>query len=125
MKHIVYILMLLPTLIFSQESIDGVIVELTEQKKTVPLPGANVYWLDSTIGSTTDIDGKFSIPYDKEYTKLVISYVGYKTDTISVNSAKILALRLPLPKDTRNADFSHGVYRACRRGVTKVPKRLW
>lgn len=88
MKHIVYILMLLPTLIFSQERIDGVIVELTEQKKTVPLPGANVYWLDSTIGSTTDIDGKFSIPYDKEYTKLVISYVGYKTDTITVNSAK-------------------------------------
>ncbi|WP_299395961.1 TonB-dependent receptor [uncultured Gelidibacter sp.] len=90
MKKIFYILLVLPTLLFSQDNIEGVIVEITDQKKTVPLPGANVYWLDSTIGSITDIDGKFSIPYQKEYTKLVISYVGYKTDTITVTSPKYI-----------------------------------
>lgn len=82
--------MFLPTLLFSQEKIEGIIVEITEQKNTIPLPGANVYWLDSTIGATTDIDGKFSIAYKKEFTKLVISYMGYKTDTLTVNTSKYI-----------------------------------
>lgn len=82
--------MFLPMFIFSQEKIEGIIVEITEQKQTLPLPGANVYWLDSTIGATTDIDGKFSIPYQEEFTKLVISYVGYKTDTLTVISPKYI-----------------------------------
>src|SRR5690554_5553199 len=90
MKNILYSFMFLPMFIFSQEKIEGIIVEITEQKQTLPLPGANVYWLDSTIGATTDIDGKFSIPYQKEFTKLVISYVGYKTDTLTVISPKYI-----------------------------------
>ncbi|WP_027124437.1 TonB-dependent receptor [Gelidibacter mesophilus] len=90
MKHIFYFLMFLPTLVFSQEKIDGIIVEITEQKKTMPLPGANVYWLDTSIGATTDIDGKFSISYQKEHTKLVVSYVGYKTDTINISTPKYI-----------------------------------
>lgn len=90
MKNILYLIFLLPVLIFSQEKIDGVISELSDQKKIVPLAGANVYWLDSTIGVITDIDGKFRIPYQDDYSKLVISYVGYKTDTITVNTPKFI-----------------------------------
>ncbi|HUH28379.1 TonB-dependent receptor plug domain-containing protein [Gelidibacter sp.] len=90
MKNLFYILLFLPTLVFSQEKIEGIIVEITENKHTIPLPGANVYWLDSSIGTTTDIDGKFSMPYQKHYTKLVISYVGYKTDTLTIVSPKYI-----------------------------------
>jgi outer membrane receptor for ferrienterochelin and colicin len=81
---------MLPLLVLSQDQLKGVVMEANEKNNPLPLPGANVYWLNTSIGDVTDIDGKFTIPYDKSYTKLVISYVGYKTDTITVNSSKAI-----------------------------------
>ena len=94
-------MLLLPTLIFSQEELKGVILEANEKNEQIPLPGANVYWLNTTIGDVTDIDGKFRIPYKKEHQKLVISYVGFTTDTITVSSNKMLKHWL---KPTSNLD---------------------
>ena len=48
--------------------------------------GANVYWLNSSIGATTNEKGWFTIPYKKSYKKLVVSYVGYKTDTLIITN---------------------------------------
>lgn len=81
---------MLPLLVLSQDQLKGVVMEANENNNPLPLPGANVYWLNTSIGDVTDIDGKFTIPYEKSYTKLVISYVGYKTDTITVNSPKAI-----------------------------------
>ncbi|MBU2949106.1 TonB-dependent receptor [Tamlana agarivorans] len=90
MKHIFFVLLLLPTVFFSQEKLAGVILEANNKNKNLVLPGANVYWLDSSIGAVTDMNGKFSIPYKPEYKKLVISYIGFKTDTITVGTAKAI-----------------------------------
>ena len=90
MKNIIYTLILLPAILFSQERISGIIMEANQKNAPIGLAGANVYWLNTSVGTVTDIDGKFSIPYTKEYTKLLISYVGFKTDTINVNSPKML-----------------------------------
>lgn len=84
MKKLILLLTLLPVVSMAQQ-IDGTIYEVVSNKE-VPLPGANVYWLDTTIGDVTDLDGKFTIPYDPSYTKLVISFVGYVSDTIAVSS---------------------------------------
>ncbi len=88
MKNIIYIMLIFPSLVFSQEKINGKIMEENSQKNQVGLPGANVYWLDTSVGVVTDIDGNFSIPYQREYKKLVISYVGFKTDTLSITDSK-------------------------------------
>lgn len=90
MKNIIYLLLLFPSLLFSQEKINGKIMEENTLKKEAGLPGANVYWLDTNIGVVTDIDGKFSIPYQPEYSKLVISYVGFKTDTLTITTPKMV-----------------------------------
>ncbi|MDP2686719.1 MAG: TonB-dependent receptor [Aequorivita sp.] len=87
MKNLLYILFILPLCVFSQEKITGTITENISNEE-VPLSGANVYWLDTEVGTVTDFDGNFEILYKPEYKKLVISFVGYKTDTISVNSRK-------------------------------------
>ncbi|HLW33504.1 MAG TPA: TonB-dependent receptor [Aequorivita sp.] len=87
MKNFIYILLLLPLSIFSQEKIYGVIAETLDNKE-VPLSGANVYWLNTSIGTVTDFDGNFEIPYKSEYRKLVVSFIGYKTDTLTVNGPK-------------------------------------
>ncbi|WP_289060931.1 TonB-dependent receptor [uncultured Zobellia sp.] len=88
-KLIITLALLLPWLSFSQEKVDGTVVE-AGNSNPLGLAGANVYWMDSQIGVVTDIDGKFSIPYKKEYDKLIISYVGYESDTLLVNAPKIV-----------------------------------
>lgn len=88
MKHILYIIMLFPILLWSQDTANGTIWEANTKNDTVGLPGANVYWLNTKIGTVTDFEGHFSLPYKKEYKQLVISYVGFKTDTITVTNPK-------------------------------------
>lgn len=88
MKTVLYILLVLPTMLFSQDKITGMIMEANADNVQIRLPGANVFWLQTTVGVVTDIDGKFSIPFKPEYTKLVISYVGFKTDTLTITEPK-------------------------------------
>ncbi|WP_299119476.1 TonB-dependent receptor [uncultured Winogradskyella sp.] len=85
MRKYIIILLFCPIYLFSQEQLEGVVLE-TSSSKEMPLPGANVYWLDSSVGAITREDGAFSLPYKFSYNKLVISYVGFKTDTITVTS---------------------------------------
>ena len=88
MKHIIYIILLFPTILFSQSELKGVVLETNENNEDIPLGGANVFWLNTSIGATTDFDGTFTIPYKTEYTKLIISYVGFKTDTLIITNTK-------------------------------------
>ena len=76
---------MLPVCLFSQEKITGVILEANAENQELGLAGANVYWLNSEVGTVTDLDGKFALTYKPEYKKLVISYVGFKTDTLTIN----------------------------------------
>ena len=55
-----------------------------------PLPGANVYWLATNKGTVTDIDGKFSIQKLPSNSQLVISYVGFSSDTLSIQNTKTI-----------------------------------
>ena len=86
-------------MLFSQQKVSGSILEL-QNNKEVPLPFANVFWLNSQVGTVTDIDGNFSIEYSSEHTKLVISYVGYTTDTISVTNPNTFVKHVLKPKAT-------------------------
>ncbi len=60
-------------------------MEYNEDKTNKALPNANVYWLSSTMGTTTDSLGNFTIPYNSESKRLIISSVGFRSDTILVN----------------------------------------
>jgi len=53
-----------------------------------PLPGASVYWLDSQSGTVTDIDGYFKLEKLAITDQLIVSYVGFKTDTLTVRDTK-------------------------------------
>ncbi|WP_426431179.1 TonB-dependent receptor [Winogradskyella sp. HB-48] len=89
MKKFIIIILLLPFIAFSQDQLEGMVLE-TSTGNEMPLPGANVYWLGSSIGTITNDDGKFSLPYKFSFNKLVISYVGFKTDTLIVNQNKYI-----------------------------------
>ncbi|WP_047247311.1 TonB-dependent receptor [Maribacter thermophilus] len=93
-KYIVLLIVTaLPWFASSQEKVEGVVLD-SEGGNALPLSGANVYWQDSQTGVVTDFDGKFSIPYLKEFNKLIISYVGFEPDTLVVNGPKKLRISL-------------------------------
>ena len=75
---------------FSQSELKGKIMEANKKNEHIPLHGANVYWLDTTVGTITDTNGMFVISYKEEYTKLVISFVGFKTDTLTISEPKMM-----------------------------------
>lgn len=89
MKKFVIIMLLLPFIGLSQDQLEGVVLE-TSTGKEMPLPGANVYWLGSSVGTITNDDGTFSLPYKFSFNKLVISYVGFKTDTLVINKNRYI-----------------------------------
>jgi outer membrane receptor for ferrienterochelin and colicins len=55
-------------------------------KNERPLVGVNVYWLGTTLATTSDSTGHFSIARSAKSNRLIISYIGYKTDTIKITN---------------------------------------
>jgi outer membrane receptor for ferrienterochelin and colicin len=89
MKKIIFsILILIPILTFSQTQFKGMIMDKSNPKDNLGVYGANVHWLGTTVGAVTNEKGWFTISYKEMYKKLIVSYVGYKTDTISITSLK-------------------------------------
>ncbi len=69
------------------QDVTGTVYELADgAAKKVPLPGANVYWAGTSLGASTDAGGKFSIPRSAQSNKLVVSFVGYRNDTLKVTA---------------------------------------
>ena len=85
MKKLFFTAFLLQSFIlFSQQNITGTVTDSTG----VPLPGASISIENTSVGTTTDFDGNFSI----EATigdQLVVSYIGYTAKTLEVTSSVI------------------------------------
>lgn len=86
MRKIFLVFLLCVTYAQAQETISGKVID----ELNLPLPGAGVNWLNTTISASTLEDGTFKLPYSPEYTKLVISYLGYTVDTLTVTSPKYI-----------------------------------
>lgn len=82
----------------AQQFVSGTIYETITNNQEKPLAGANVYWLNSKIGTITNNKGAFEIPFESLYSKLIVSYVGFKSDTITVTQATSIKHWL-LPED--------------------------
>ncbi len=82
-KIVVFIIVSLSCYCADAQSVMGRV----EDKNETPMFGVNVYWLSSTTGAVTDENGAFSIQPPAHFpSKLIISFVGYKNDTIEVAS---------------------------------------
>ncbi len=89
-QYIIKIVLLVPILSFAQDKVEGMIMEANTANKHIPLSGANVYWLNTQIGTVTNENGLFSISYKPEYKKLIISHVGFKIDTLTIDAPKTI-----------------------------------
>ncbi|GAA4456159.1 TonB-dependent receptor [Nibrella saemangeumensis] len=59
-------------------------VQETVSGRLTPLIGANIYWAGTTLGTSTDASGRFSIATTSRTNRLVVSYVGYRPDTLTI-----------------------------------------
>ena len=61
-----------------------------------PLIGCSVSTKGTTSGTITDLDGKFSIDVTDATTILVFSYIGYKTQEITVGNQTNMVINLEM-----------------------------
>ncbi len=86
-KFLVFIWFLfLGTGIYAQQTITGTILDISNE----PIPGANIVIKGTTEGTTTDLDGNYSISNVKPDDVLQISFIGMLTEEVPVeNQTKI------------------------------------
>jgi len=65
-------------------------MDRNNSKANLGVDGASVHWLNTNVGAVTNAKGWFAISYKTEYKKLVISYLGYKTDTVTIRNLEPL-----------------------------------
>lgn len=72
----------------------GLVVEKNAKGVDEPLVGANVFWLGTTAGIVTGSNGVFMIDRVEASNKLVVSYVGYRSDTITITNQTSVKITL-------------------------------
>ena len=100
MKKMIFLMIigtLLPGIIDGQSDfnlIRGQVSETMADGTESPVYGANVYWLGTNLGTSTDDDGLFEIDRVDNTKRLVISFVGYTNDTIDVTDQSFIQVNL-------------------------------
>lgn len=102
-KYILLLLLLFSFSLYAQDVIKGTVLEKTEDGKLSPLVGASLYWQNTKTGTTTDLEGNFKLPKIKNSTVIIISMVGYKTDTLTVGNQNNLNITLTAEAKTLNS----------------------
>jgi outer membrane receptor for ferrienterochelin and colicins len=92
MKKYTFLILLLSLIVLNQinaqnKAIHGFVLESDEKGQEIAIPGVNVYWAGTQQGTSTDVDGHFKLAFPKgiDQAKMVVSFIGYKKDTISIN----------------------------------------
>jgi outer membrane receptor for ferrienterochelin and colicins len=73
----------------------------------MPLIGANIRWKNSKEGTTTDLNGNFSIPFNGKKDYLIVSYVGYSPDTILISKPGNVNIVISSPNLLDAVEITH------------------
>jgi TonB-linked SusC/RagA family outer membrane protein len=75
---------------------------VTDSDDGSTLPGVSVVVKGTSVGTVTDIDGKFSLNVPKDATTLRFSFVGYSTQEVEISSTS--SFKISLEKATLSVD---------------------
>ena len=67
--------------------LEGLIEGINSDGAKIPLIGATVSWLENGVGAISDMEGNFALQRNETNNLLIVSYIGYQTDTINVSLA--------------------------------------
>ncbi len=77
------------TTAIAQTIVSGTVID---EKINAPLPGANIIEKGTTNGTTSDFDGNFSLKIKGNSGEVEISYLRYKTITLSFDEYSDLGI---------------------------------
>ena len=90
-KKLLFLLLFLPLSVLAQETVSGTVVDSNSNQ---PIPGVNVVIAGSSTGTQTDFDGKFKLAKINKGDKIVFSFIGYTSQTITFNNQQTLNVSL-------------------------------
>lgn len=77
--------------------VKGTVIGINKQGLGIVIPGVNVYWAGTQNGVSTDLDGNFKLEFPEiQPYKLVVSFIGFKRDTLTVSPDQQQALKILL-----------------------------
>jgi TonB-linked SusC/RagA family outer membrane protein len=97
-----------------QRSVTGRVTDANNQ----PVSGASVVVRGTTIGTSTDAQGRFTISVPANATTLTISYVGFDTKDVSISGQQDVAVSLAGSQSAMNEVVVVGYTSQRRRDVT-------
>ncbi|MBN1985986.1 MAG: SusC/RagA family TonB-linked outer membrane protein, partial [Prolixibacteraceae bacterium] len=100
-KKVILILLLfsVSSALLAQKRVTGIV---QDAETSEPIPGANVSLKGTTVGTITDFEGNYAVTVPSEETVLVFSFIGYKTQEITVGS--LSAINVQLETETQGLD---------------------
>jgi len=83
------------------ETVNGVVLETDPKGRFVSLAGASVMWLGTREGVLTDSSGVFHIRPVENSNRLVVSFTGYRSDTLETGRTRELKIILAANRQLR------------------------
>ncbi len=90
-KKLLFLLLFLPFSVLAQVTLVGTVVD---SKTNQPIPGVNVVIQGSANGTQTDFDGKYKLQKINKGDKIVFTFIGYSSQTITFNNQQTLNVSL-------------------------------
>ncbi len=113
--------------VYGQTTVEGTLKD--ENNQSVPF--ADVYFSNSSVGTTSDVDGNFRIQSDNNYNELTISFVGYETQLIPLTEKNTLKIQIVLKEKTTGLDEVYIVGKPKKRlskyenPAYRILKQIW
>lgn len=79
------------TIAFGQTTVSGTV---TDAQSGDPLPGVNIAIKGSTLGTSTNADGQYSLNVPSDSDILVFSFIGYQTREVPINGRTTIDIEL-------------------------------
>ncbi|PWK27848.1 outer membrane receptor protein involved in Fe transport [Arcicella aurantiaca] len=98
------------------EMVRGIVLEKKANGKTEPIIGATLRWENAKNGTSTDKKGEFSLNKSPQNHELIVSSVGYRTDTLMVHSLDYVTIYLTV----QNSDLQEVVVKSEATSIDKM-----
>ena len=102
MLFLAVIVMITPAAAFAVPGLADIIIQgkVTSSDDGSALPGVNIIVKGTTVGTTTDADGSYSISVPSAESVLVFTFIGYKTQEVAVGNLTSIDISLITDMET-------------------------
>ncbi|WP_025741189.1 DUF5686 and carboxypeptidase-like regulatory domain-containing protein [Aquimarina pacifica] len=93
-----------------------------------PIPFANIVFVNSTVGTITDEDGRFYMESDDNHSEIKISFVGFETKTITLQKSVNYKMEIILEEEAAALDevvIFKGKTAKKNNPAVEILKKIW